>query len=108
MYWESIPVIDIHFLVHPPLLWNTLTFIVPINVIPHLPVLGSEEEKLAYFLLPLGHHLTLYQILVLYPHPLPTVRKGARVRSWGYRDLATIHNRMKYKLQELCLNLHNT
>ena len=45
MYWESIPVIDIHFLVHPPFLWNTLIFIVPTNVIPPPPCPGESGEK---------------------------------------------------------------
>lgn len=78
---------------------------------PHLPILVSEEEKLAYFLLPIGH--PVYPILVLPPPPTHN-EEGGQGKELGVRnvplarDLATIHNRMKYKVQELCLNLHNT
>ena len=78
---------------------------------PHLPFLVSEEEKLAYFLFPIGH--PVYPILVYYPHAPPTHSEeggqGKELVGIGNvplaRDLATIHNRMKYKVQELCLNL---
>ena len=69
-FWERIPAINILFLVHPPFLWNSLIY----QCYAPPSFLVSEEEKLAYFLLPIGH--PVYPILVLPPPPTHSEEGG--------------------------------